>query len=261
MKHRRQTKGYQRDFSRLHADHMHDETGRRYKAQKALVILRDFLARRRLMPSRLCLLDIGASTGILTHLYGENFANVVGVDIDQHGIDYATKHYAAPNTHFLIGDSMQLPFAECSFDVVACTHIYEHVPDAQRLLTEIERVLKPGGCCFFSAGNRLSWMEPHYRLPLLSVVPKWLAHHYLRWKKMGDHYYETHLTYWGLRRLVSRFDLTDYTLEVIRDPERFVATDMIRPGGKMQRFTLIVLRLAYWLCPTYLWVLRKPERR
>ena len=70
-------------------------------------------------------------------------------------------------------DSQHLPFGEASFDVVNCTHIYEHVPDAARLMDEIFRVLRPGGICFFSAGNRLSYMSPTIAFRCFRWCPNW----------------------------------------------------------------------------------------
>jgi hypothetical protein len=75
----------------------------------------------------------------------------------------------------------------------------------------------------------------------------------------GQQRYETHRTLWGLRRLVKDFDVTDYTRAVARDPERFEATEMIRPRSWKQRAALATLSAAYWAFPTYLWILRKPE--
>jgi SAM-dependent methyltransferase len=140
---------------------------------------------------------------------------------------------------------------------VVCNHVYEHVPDAKRLLDEIYRVLKPGGVCYFAAGNRLNLIEPHHRLPLLSVMPKPLAHLYLRLLRNGNRYHETHLTLWGLRRLVSSFAVVDYSIPIIKHPERFAASEMVRPGTLRQKIAASVLSTAYWLCPTYIWVLRK----
>jgi SAM-dependent methyltransferase len=131
------------------------------------------------------------------------------------------------------------------------------VPDAERLITEIERVLRPGGICFFSAGNRFSLIEPHYKLPLLSVVPKFVAHLYLRILGRGSRYHETHRSYWGLRRLVKKFELTDYTYRVVQNPEKYAADDMLTLGSIKHLFARVFVRVAYFLCPTYLWVLKK----
>jgi len=152
---------------------------------------------------------------------------------------------------------MNTGFDDNSFDAVTCTHVYEHVPDSEQLVKEIYRVLKPGGFCYFSAGNRFVLMEPHYRLPLLSVIPKKLAHYYIRWTGKADFYYENHRSLWGLRRLIRDFELHDYTLEVIRDPVKYHATEMVRPGTLKQLVALSVLKAMYGICPTYIWILRK----
>lgn len=244
----------QHGFSELHRHAVYDAGSRARKAQKAAAVLRDCVA----SPGRLAVLEIGCAAGYGTAVYAETFGSVAAIDIDLPALAHAQMRNRRNNVRYLAMDSQQLAFASGTFDVVVCTHVYEHVPDAERLLGEIHRVLRPGGVCFFSAGNRIALMEPHYRLPLLSVVPKSLAHWYLRALGRGRFYYETHLTYWGLRRLVSRFELRDYTLAVIDDPERFAATDIVRPGSLRQRMARWLLTFAYWVCPTYLWVLRKP---
>lgn len=42
-------------------------------------------------------------------------------------------------------DIQCLPFADNSFDYVYCSHVLEHVPDDSRALTELRRILRPGG--------------------------------------------------------------------------------------------------------------------
>lgn len=241
-------------FSAAYADAAFSLEGRERKARKVLAILEHAAGDL----SGRSLLDIGCSAGIMTRYFARAFARVVGTDIDQPALRYAYSGDSEQRVAWAAADSQYLPFGDASFDVVNCTHIYEHVPDASCLMDEIFRVLRPGGICFFSAGNRLSYMEPHYRLPLLSVVPKFVAHRYLRILGRGSYYYETHRTYWGLRHLVRQFDLEDYTLRVVADPRRYFADDMVRPGSLKQHLVLHALRVAMWICPTYLWVLRKP---
>jgi len=249
---------YQRDFSELHPETMFDERGRLQKAQKTAAVILDAMPGFGLEPARARVLDIGCSTGILTRHYAASFGDVVGVDIDDGAVEWARNNRSADNIEYRVGDSMELPFADCEFDVVTCTHIYEHVPDAQRMLDEIFRVLKPGGLCYFAAENRMRIWDGHYNLPLLTPLPKPLRDVYVRWTRKGERCYETHLGLWGLRRLVRRFEITDYTAAVVRDPEKYMAGDMIRPGSLKQRAALTLLTVAYWAFPTYLWILRKP---
>jgi 2-polyprenyl-3-methyl-5-hydroxy-6-metoxy-1,4-benzoquinol methylase len=250
---------YQLGFSEIHPGTMFDERGRLQKARKTVVVILDALRKFEIEPGTSRLLDIGCSTGILTRHYAEFFGEVLGVDIDDGAIEWARQNRAADNLHYEVGDSMDLPFPDSHFDVVACTHIYEHVPDAQRMLDEIHRVLRPRGICYLAAENRLRFWDGHYNLPLVTVLPKALADPYVRLMGRGQQRYETHRTLRGLRRLVEDFEITDYTLAVARDPERFEATEMIRPGTWKQRVALATLTTAYWAFPTYLWILRKPQ--
>jgi len=249
---------YQRDFSELHPKTVFDELGRLQKARKTVAVILDALRQAGINPRETRLLDIGCSTGILTRHYAEFFGKVVGVDIDDGAVEWARQNRAAYNVSYKVGDSMELPFLTGDFELVTCTHIYEHVPDSQRMLDEIHRVLRPGGMCFFAAENRLRVWDGHYNLPFVTVLPRPLANLYVRVTGRGQRRYETHRTLWGLKRLVRAFEVTDYTRAVVRNPKRFEATDMIWPGSPKQKAANVILTVAYWASPTYLWILRKP---
>jgi hypothetical protein len=122
------------------------------------------------------------------------------------------------------------------------------------MMAEIYRVLRVGGACLLIAGNRLTLMEADNHLPLL---PRPIAPRYVRAMRRGDGSYETTRTVWALRTVTARFELHDYTARVVQDPLRFQATDVVRPGTFKQRSALFPLRAAYWLAPTYIWLLKK----
>ena len=42
-------------------------------------------------------------------------------------------------------DAHDIPFEEASFDMVFCNHVLEHVTDDAKVMSEIYRVMKPGG--------------------------------------------------------------------------------------------------------------------
>ena len=160
----------------------------------------------------------------------------------------------------MIADVMELDFSDNTFDIVICTHIYEHVPDAQIMIREIFRVLKPGGISYFAAGNRLSIMEPHYKLPFLSILPRSLAHIYMKISGKGSYYHEKHLTISGLLKLVGNFIVHDYTKKLIEKPEKYSTEYMLRPGSLKHHLAKFTVNYLYWLCPTYIWILQKPAR-
>jgi SAM-dependent methyltransferase len=246
---------YQLNFSRLLPEAMHDVGIRTKKARTVIQVLRDHLGSDL---SQLKLLDIGSSTGIIDDYLAGHFQKVIGIDIDSPAVAFAQQNFHRPNLVFAVGDSLNLAFSDKSFDLVLCAQVYEHVPDAIKLMQEIFRVLKPGGTCYFAAGNRLAFMEPHYRLPLLSVVPHSIANLYIRLAKKSTHYHERHLTYWGLKHLVQPFEIIDYTKKIIANPAHFHADYMLPEYSWKKRFARMLVRGAYWLFPGYIWLLKKP---
>jgi len=241
------------NYSRRRPEAVYGRAERETKARKILAVLSDFLSGPL---DQLRVLDLGCSSGIITHFLGPHFGMVTGLDIDREALTFAANTRVL-NAGFMCGDALELPFRGGSFDVVICAHVYEHVPDSERLMNEIYRVLKKEGICFFAAGNRLRLVEPHYGLPMLSVLPRALADSYLRILGLGQRYQEKHLTYWKLKQLVSRLHLIDYTFKIIRDPGNFAATDLCVPGSQKQGLALFFCRVAYGLVPTYICSLQK----
>lgn len=245
---------YQHGFTELYPHVARNVELRKQKARKLLSVLDDHFSGKL---ENLSVLDNGCSTGIISNMLSKRFRNVQGIDINPKRIKHARENFQSSNLQFSVQRGSRTDSPDNTFDIVVCTQVYEHVPDAEQLMAEIYRVLKPGGICYFAAGNRLKILESHYKLPFLSIVPKSLAHLYLRVLGRGKFYFEKHLTLWELRRLVRRFEIIDYTLKIIRDPEKFCATEMIKPGSFRQKISLWVLGHAYWICPTYIWLLRK----
>ena len=245
---------YQHGYSRIHPGAVFDLESRTRKARTILSVLRHFGPNT---GGGLRLLDIGCSSGIIAHFLSDWFGQVVGVDIDEEALRFARIHYHRPNLSFSVQDSLRLACPDESFERVICAHVYEHVPDAERLMAEIHRVLRPGGVCYFAAGNRLAVMEPHYRLPFLSWLPGIGSDTYLRATGRGAVYYERHRTLWGLRKLTRDFSVIDYTMRLIEDPDAFGLGYLLKKASPRQRLAKSLLQHFYWLCPTYIWLLRK----
>jgi SAM-dependent methyltransferase len=140
---------------------------------------------------------------------------------------------------------------------VVCNHVYEHVPDSYLLMDEIYRVLKTGGFCYFAAGNKYSLIEGHYHLPFLSWLPRSLSNLYLVMTKKGTAYYEKHLSYFQLKRLVESFLITDYTIRILKEPEKFGAEDMIGPNSIIRIIPESAFQVLKPLIPTYIFILTK----
>lgn len=89
------------------------------------------------------LLDVGCGTGHqLRDLRGAGF-DVSGVDGSREMLEYARQLNPGADLHE--ADVGKLPFADGSFDVVICLEVLRYLPDPMPCLTEIRRVLRPGG--------------------------------------------------------------------------------------------------------------------
>jgi O-antigen biosynthesis protein len=95
-------------------------------------------------------LDAGCGVGYGTAHLASVALRVVGVDVSADAIEHARARYAAPNTEFVQGDALELPFEDESFDVVCSFETIEHVRDAEALVAELRRVLRRGGTCVLS---------------------------------------------------------------------------------------------------------------
>ena len=244
---------YQYNFSK-NSPYVYDTDNRERKARTMLAVLDDFLDK----PLSECdVLNVGGSAGAIDNFLADHAARVVGIDIDDDAINHAQEKFSKDNLEFQVADALNLPFDDSSFDVVICSHVYEHVPDPVQMFEEIHRVLRAGGICYFSAGNRLMWNEPHYNLPLLAPIPRPLAHIYIRLAGKADFYHEKHLTYWGLKTLVSKFSRSDYTVRLITEPTKFQTAYMLPAGSVKARIARTVANWFYWALPGYIWVLQK----
>ena len=76
-----------------------------------------------------------------------------GIDIEESQIEMA-RSAASDGGHgnavFRTGDAADIPYDGESFDVVHCHAVLMHVPDTRAVLSEVRRVLKPGGGCLRS---------------------------------------------------------------------------------------------------------------
>ena len=70
-------------------------------------------------------------------------------------LEYENVRLAQANTggSFLASDAIRLPFRDASFDAAAACEMIYYVADQPAMLTEIKRVLRPGGRVFVACAN------------------------------------------------------------------------------------------------------------
>lgn len=147
-------------------------------------------------------LDLGSQAGP----YGTLFPRRVALDLRP-----------GPGVQ-IVGDAQALGFADARFDVVLCTEVLEHLPEPQKAIDEIFRVLKPGGELLLTT----RFLFPIHDAP----------HDYFRYTK------------YGLRYLLRRFEIVE--LEEETTTVGTLAVLLQRLGMQAQTLGWTPLR-ALWL--------------
>ena len=85
------------------------------------------------------ILDVGSSRGFYVQAMEAYTGDVTGVDSSETSVSDAVSDRVE------LGDATNLRFADATFDKVFSLHTIEHLPDPGRVISEVGRVLKPGG--------------------------------------------------------------------------------------------------------------------
>jgi SAM-dependent methyltransferase len=89
-------------------------------------------------------LDVGCGAGDFTAVLAEAGARAVGVEVAQAAVERARARHPALDFRLVPIDG-PLPLEDSSFDLVWASEVIEHVDDTARWLSEVRRVLAPGG--------------------------------------------------------------------------------------------------------------------
>ncbi len=92
-------------------------------------------------------LDAGAGTGRFSSMLAAMGRPVTALDSSASMLTALKAD--SPEVNAVEGDIYSLPFEDDRFSAVVCMHVLFHLPDWQRVLGELARVLSPGGRLFF----------------------------------------------------------------------------------------------------------------
>jgi arsenite methyltransferase len=112
--------------------------------------------------------DLGCGPGFYTRKLAERFPHitVTGVDRSQRQLRWARERtHTIRNCSFERVNVLSLPFDDGSFDALVASRIFTILPDHNRAVTEMFRVLKTGGRCFIAEPRNAFWAS----IPLASM--------------------------------------------------------------------------------------------
>ncbi|NCT85055.1 MAG: methyltransferase domain-containing protein [Comamonadaceae bacterium] len=107
-------------------------------------------------------LEIAAGTGVLTRRLAAELpapARLVATDLNPAMLELAMALDTARPVQWRQADAMALPFADASFDLVACQFGAMFFPDRPQAYAEIRRVLKPDGFLLFNVWDHIDSNE------------------------------------------------------------------------------------------------------
>jgi len=122
-------------------------------------------------PVEKCALEVGCGGGLFCEEISKLGFSTTGIDPSQESIINAIKHAKQGELliQYITGTGESLPLPNKYFDVVFCCDVLEHVQDLPRVISEISRVLKPGGIFIYDTINRTLISK----LLVIKVLQEW----------------------------------------------------------------------------------------
>ena len=136
-------------------------------------------------------LELATGTGLIAKHIVNAAAHIEATDASAEMIAEAKRDTSSAKLHFSVQDMFRLPYAEASFDVVIVSNALHIVPQPEKALVEIKRVLKDDGTLiaptFTHAGNSFSGKVRAFfmRMAGFPLRSKWTSAEYLRFLRQN----------------------------------------------------------------------------
>ena len=168
-------------------------------------------------------LDIGCGSGVyLKELLALGF-DAVGMDLSQEMLEVSRQNndpLRGAQLHLVGGDVEHLPFKDAEFDLVLCIGVMGYLLSDEQALSEIRRIVKPGGALLLNLTNMYSLSDADYVLrrkvkqmlrpssvqplagpPYALPSPWMLKHRKYHFKSYNLRKYERIMKHYGFRKL------------------------------------------------------------
>jgi SAM-dependent methyltransferase len=114
----------------------------------------EFLAQIDLLRTEDKILEIGCGIGTVVNELSKKGHDVIGIDISSEAIEYGRNKYG--DIHLEVQAAETLPYEDGSFEVVLSFDLFEHIVEIDKHISEVKRMLCPGGYYLFQTPNRYS---------------------------------------------------------------------------------------------------------
>jgi 2-polyprenyl-3-methyl-5-hydroxy-6-metoxy-1,4-benzoquinol methylase len=159
-------------------------------------------------------LDVGSGTGYGSAFLADNGAkSVVGIDFSQTAVDFSRTRYVRNNLKFIQMDAHHLSFPDQSFDFVFSSENMEHLARPNENVSEVKRVLRPGGIFMVGTPNKEISSPDH---------------------DPHNEFHEIEFTFEGLKKLLLVFDnvhIFESTLESPTEAGRLMKRERVARGA------------------------------
>lgn len=115
-------------------------------------------------------LDIASGEGYGSNLISNVATFTYGVDIDEESIKHANTKYQKKNLSYKHGAADQIPLEDASVDIVVSFETLEHHDKHEEMMSEIKRVLKPGGVLVMSTPEKVIPENNHFHVKELTNI-------------------------------------------------------------------------------------------
>ena len=128
-------------------------------------------------------LELATGTGLIAKHIVNAAAHIEATDASAEMIAEAKRDNHSAKLHFSVQDMFRLPYADKSFDVVIVSNALHIVPQPEKALQEIKRVLKEDGVGNSFSGKVKAFFMKLAGFPLHS---RWTSEEYLRFLRQND---------------------------------------------------------------------------
>lgn len=180
-------KEIQREYNPFHPNYERWEKARNLSDERAMFV--ESLLSSKLNLEELTILDVGAGEGSTSRILSQKNL-VISLEPKSERIKKIPK---ADSLQPIMADSSGLPFKSSVFSIIILQDVIEHLNVTEKLIKDLNYLLKENGTIYLSTPNRISLVniisDPHWGMPLLCLFKReQIRKYFLKYFRKSDYY-------------------------------------------------------------------------